>query len=73
MTGYLIAGISGQQYFLTKELQIYKYPSMEGVCIVDKSQKNGFRNDRIVSRIFALANDSLIASDVHTLRNRNNN
>lgn len=70
--GYLITGTSGQQYFLGTDTQIFKYPEMKYICIVDKTLGNGFNNDRLASRIYALKNDSKIANQVYTLnKNRN--
>jgi hypothetical protein len=36
------------------------------VCVVDKGGVN--KVDRLISRIYALMNDSLVAKDVHTLQ-----
>lgn len=66
--GYLITGSSGQQYMLTKDLKIYAYPNMSYICIVDKDIGQGFTNDKIVNRIYALANDSRVAKDIYTLK-----
>jgi hypothetical protein len=66
--GYLITGSSGQQYLLTKDLKIYTYPSLSYICIVDKDVGQGFTNDRIVNRIYALSNDSRVAKEIYTLK-----
>jgi hypothetical protein len=66
--GYLITGSSGQQYLLTKDLKIYAYPTMSYICIVDKDVGQGFTNDRIVNRIYALSNDSRVAKEIYTLK-----
>jgi len=67
-SGYLVTGTSGKQYLLTRALKVYEYETMKYVCIVDKGLDKGFKNDKIVNRLYALANDSLISSQVHTLR-----
>ena len=66
--GYLITGSSGQKYMLTKDLKIYAYPSMSYICVVDKDMGQGFTNDKIVNRIYALANDSRVAKEIYTLK-----
>ena len=64
--GYLVKGKT-KEYLLTKELKIFEYPSMKYVCIIDKALDNQVHNDKIVNRMYALANDSLIANKISTL------
>ena len=45
---------------------VYEYPTGKYFCIVDKSTSQ-VGMDRIVNRIFALHNDSLLASQITTL------
>ena len=66
--GYLIKGKSGRQYLLTTDCQIYDFKTMKYICIVDKTIGGGFQNDKLVSRIFALANDSMTAEHIYTLK-----
>lgn len=65
--GYLING-KKNKYFLTKGLKIFEYPAMKHLCVIDKSLDNQVHNDKLVNRIYALANDELIAKNVFTLR-----
>ena len=66
--GYLVKGSSGNQYMLTHDLQIFAYPQMRYICVVDKDLGDGFKNDKIVNRIYALANDSRTAKHIYTLK-----
>lgn len=46
--------------------EIYKYPSGSYVCIIDKSNDQvGF--DKLINRVYALHNDSLLVSKINTL------
>jgi len=67
-SGYLVKGSSGNQYMLTHDLQIFAYPQMRYICVVDKDLGDGFKNDKIVNRIYALANDSRTAKHIYTLK-----
>lgn len=69
-SGYLIKGTSGKRYLLTDKLKIFDYDTMKYICIVDKDLKGGFKNDKIVSRIYALANDSRVAKHIYTLKGK---
>ncbi|MHC5056946.1 MAG: hypothetical protein ACYTKD_19875 [Planctomycetota bacterium] len=64
--GYLVKGRS-KTYFLTKDLKVFDYPSMRYICIVDKARDAQLTNDKLVNRIYALANDQLVAKDINTL------
>jgi len=71
--GYVIQGKSGNEYLV--EDKNNNYPvwknnngSLSYVCIVDKSSKNQMGKDGLVSRLYALKNDILIAQDVTTLK-----
>ena len=74
LTGYMIQG-NVKTYFLQVNLEssyenstkVYEFPSMKYLCVVDKSVDRSVSIDRVVSRIYALHNDSLIAQDVNTL------
>lgn len=45
----------------------YRFPSGQYVCIVDKSTAQ-VGMDKLVNRIYALHNDSVLANQIHTLR-----
>jgi len=45
---------------------VYRYPSGNYVCIVDKSNAQ-VGADRLVNRIFALANDQKVTKEIHTI------
>lgn len=64
--GYVIKGKSGKTYFVTKEAKTYELPSMKYICIVEKD-KDFVGMDRIVSRLMALANDTITSLQIHTL------
>ena len=73
-TGWTVIGKSGKKYI------IYEKGNSLGVeevsdngkliyrCIVDKNSANQVGKDALVSRIYALANDTLVANAVHTLK-----
>jgi hypothetical protein len=67
-TAYLVQGVSGKKYILTKGLQIYDADKKGYICVVDKTpSKSTFLNDKLVARMYALANDKLVARQIHTL------
>lgn len=68
--GYFVTGISGKQYFLAKSAKVYDVASKSYICIVDKTVGSSFQNDRIVSRLYALYNDSMVARAINTLKVR---
>lgn len=65
--GYLITGKSGKRYFLTKGGKVYDDESGRYICIVDQKQGSFMHNDKLVSRMYALANDLKVAKDITTL------
>lgn len=66
--GYLVKGKSGKQYFITEKLGIYEYPNFKYICVIDKSPIKLNKTDLLVSRMYALSNDSMIADKVYTLK-----
>jgi hypothetical protein len=67
-SGYLVTGKSGTRYLITKDLKIFEYNNMRYICVVDKDLGAGLKNDKLVNRIYALANDSLVARHIYTLK-----
>lgn len=65
--GWAVQGISGKDYFLTKDSKVYDMASKSYICIVDKTVSSSFANDRLVARLFALRNDKLVARNINTL------
>ena len=64
--GYLIKG-KLKEYFVTENLKIYEYPSLKYVCVIDKDRHDTIGKDRLVSRMYALSNDSLMIENISTL------
>lgn len=50
-----------------KKNGVYRYPSGQYICIVDKSAAQ-VGMDKVVNRIYALHNDSMLANQIHTLK-----
>tara|TARA_Y100000034_G_C6757841_1_gene337311 strand:- start:202 stop:771 length:570 start_codon:yes stop_codon:yes gene_type:complete len=75
--GYKIDG-KMRTYFLEKNYQnedknscgVYDYNTGQYICIVDKSTSQ-VGMDKLVNRIYALHNDSLVAQHINTLTTRN--
>jgi hypothetical protein len=72
-TGYIVPG-KIKTYFVaydnnkhTNGCGVYTYPDMNYVCIVDKTPNQQVGVDKFVNRIYALANDKLLAKQIHTL------
>ena len=77
--GVLISGSSGNTYFIhasniedplkgEPECHVYHHPSNRHICIVDKSGAGRQAGvDKIVARMYALRNDSVLAEHIHTL------
>jgi len=61
-----------REYFIDKDtLQVFSYPDLQVRCIVDKNAgREVNKTDRLISRILALLNDSLVAGEIHTIRAR---
>ena len=79
--GVWVKGLSGNEYFIKVDniddplkgdptCTVSHYPSNTHICIVDKtgSRANQVGLDKVVARMYALKNDSLIADHVHTLQ-----
>jgi len=72
-TGYIVPG-KIKTYFVaydgtkhTNGCSVYTYPDMNYVCIVDKTPNQQVGVDKFVNRIYALANDQLLAKQISTL------
>ncbi len=72
-SGYIVPG-KIKTYFIaynedkhTNGCGVYTYPDMNYVCIVDKTPNQQVGVDKFVNRIYALANDRLLAKQIHTL------
>lgn len=69
-SGYLIKG-KLRQYLIsndnTNKYGVYEYPSGRYICIVDKGGNYLSPISRLISRIYALANDSKLAKEINTL------
>lgn len=75
-TGYIVKGISGNKYLVEEKSEndykiwLEKGNKLDYVCIVDTTTKNQVGKDKLVSRLYALANDSMLINDIYTLKNR---
>lgn len=76
-TGLVLKGNSGNEYLIENNsyddhtnYPIYQIrgTDMEHRCIVDKTLVNQVGEDALVSRIYALANDTYVAKDITTLK-----
>jgi hypothetical protein len=72
-TGYIVPG-KVKTYFVAYDgnrhsngCGVYTYPDMNYVCIVDKTPNQQVGVDKFVNRIYALANDQLLAKQIKTL------
>jgi len=66
ITGYLVKGKLDTYVVSADGSQVYRYPSGNYVCIVDKSTAQ-VGKDKLVNRLFALHNDNLVAQQITTL------
>jgi hypothetical protein len=64
--GYKIKG-KMRTYFLCETLGVYNYNTKQYVCIVDRTHSMRVHKDKLVNRMFALKNDSLLTAEIHTL------
>jgi len=77
LVGYIIRG-SIREYFLAIDLnqgtsnycRVYEYPDMKYLCVVDKGVDQNINIDKVVQRIYALHNDSLVSEEVNTLNQK---
>lgn len=52
---------------------VYDIDTAQYICIVDKTNNAQVGKDRLVNRLFALANDKLVATKISTLKRSTNN
>lgn len=65
--GYIVNGKLRQYVVANSEkCEVYEYPSGRYICIVDKSTSQ-VGKDKLINRLYALANDQALAKDIHTL------
>ena len=70
--GYVVNG-NIRSYFVEADLdninrcRVYSYPDMRYICIVDKTPDQQEGVDAIVNRLYALKNDSMLATQISTL------
>ena len=72
--GYLIEG-QLRTYAVNARDQrhsVYDYDTAQYICIVDKSNAAQVGKDMLVNRLFALHNDSVVATQINTLNKRSN-
>jgi hypothetical protein len=66
--GYTIKGKLREYIIETSTIRVFEYPSGKYLCMVDKGQNEHANIARLVSRMFALANDSKLANEITTLQ-----
>lgn len=71
--GYIVPG-KINQYFVnyennahTSNCGVYTYPGLNYICIIDKTPNQQVGVDKFVNRIYALANDQILARQINTL------
>lgn len=67
VSGYTVKGKLREYIVDVKTLRVFEYPSGRYLCMVDKGQNEHANTARLVSRMFALANDSKLAKEITTL------
>ena len=67
VTGYSVKGKLRNYIVETDTLRVFEYPTGRYLCMVDKGQNEHANTARLVSRMFALANDSKLAKEITTL------
>lgn len=70
MDGYIVKGISGKEYFVGDDLQVYTWKKGEKdsyLCIIDVDSEKDIagKNDCIAKRLLALRNDKVVAKDIY--------
>jgi len=61
--GYLVKGKSGEKYFVSKNLKVWKYPNMKYICIINKGRVDVNNVDLLIARLYACHNDSVMANN----------
>lgn len=66
--GYVVQG-KLRQYVVESndKCGVYEYPSGRYICIVDKSTSQ-VGKDKLINRLYAVANDQALAQEIHTLK-----
>ena len=72
-SGYTVKGKLREYLIDDSTLRVFEYPTGKYLCMVDKGQNEHANIPRLVSRMFALANDSKLANDISTLQKTNAN
>lgn len=66
--GYLVKSKSGKEYFITTNLKIYEYPKFRYICVIDKGKYGNLnRTDLLISRLYAIYNDTQTKELIYTL------
>ena len=70
MTGYVVQGTNDKYLILPdpNSPTVYGITTGAHYCIIDKQSNNQAGMDTVVNRIFALKNDSMVASYIYTLK-----
>lgn len=68
VSGYTVKGKLREYLIDDSSLKVFEYPSGRYLCMVDKGQNEYANIPRLVSRMFALANDSKLANEIYTLQ-----
>jgi hypothetical protein len=67
-SGYTVKGKLREYLIDETTLRVFDYPTGKYLCMVDKGQNEHANIPRLVSRMFALANDSKLANEISTLQ-----
>jgi hypothetical protein len=68
ISGYTVNGKLRNYIIETSSIRVFEYPSGKYLCMVDKGQNEHANTARLVSRMFALANDSKLTNEITTLQ-----
>jgi len=70
ITGYLIQG-RNSSYLINKDplsnFEVFRYPNMRYICMIDKEANKSPGVNGLISRIYALLNDSVFSTAIPTL------
>jgi hypothetical protein len=70
VSGYTVKGKLREYLIETSTIRVFEYPTGKYLCMVDKGQNEHANIARLVSRMFALANDSKLAQEITTLQTK---
>ena len=67
ISGYMVRGKKREYIIEADKMGVYENPTGRYICMVDKVGNEYNGTAKLINRIYALANDAMLATEIHTL------